>query len=161
LLEKEEFLKSLVKFFDKRKLKNSTNQSVNSQLTSNITYPRDYYINSTTNVVEGAEALDLLAHTDAGKHFFTKTRRKRWANAVQRDKFEQAEAEVGSARMKEAVDWALVSGISNIKAIISAARNGKRAKKNGRVTKPTVSNEEFAKSWDVNSMVGKNKADEG
>jgi phage replication O-like protein O len=64
----------------------------------------------------------LGAGTPASKYLFEKTGRKRWQNLVQKEQFEKAESEVGEARMKEAVNWALTSGISNIKSIITAAR---------------------------------------
>jgi len=67
----------------------------------------------------------LEANTDASKYLFSKTGRKRWQNQVQKEEFEKAEAEVGSERMIEAINWALLSGISNIKSIITAARRQK------------------------------------
>lgn len=69
----------------------------------------------------------LGAETPASKYLFEKTGRKRWANLVQKEQFEKAESEVGEARVKEAIDWALTSGISNIKSIITAARRSKHA----------------------------------
>jgi hypothetical protein len=53
------------------------------------------------------------------------TGRKRWQNHLQKDKFERTEAEVGAVRMVEAIDWALLSGISSVKSIITAAKKGK------------------------------------
>jgi len=43
---------------------------------------------------------------------------------VQKEEFEKVEAQVGEGRMKEAIDWALLSGISNIKSILTAAKKG-------------------------------------
>lgn len=71
---------------------------------------------------KGANAPFLAAQTEASRYLFNKTGRKRWANSVQKEAFERAEAEVGFGRMKEAIDWALLSGISNIKSIVTAAR---------------------------------------
>jgi len=71
---------------------------------------------------KGRSSTDLTASTPASKYLFEKTGRKRWQNLVQKEKFEKAEAEVGVGRMKGAIDWALTSGISNIKSIITAAR---------------------------------------
>lgn len=68
----------------------------------------------------------LGAVTEASRYLFTKTRRKKWANLVQKEEFEKCEAEVGAKRMIEAIDWALISGISNIKSMITAARKGSR-----------------------------------
>lgn len=83
---------------------------------------------STTKVVDGDKAPDTLAaQTPASKYLFEQTGRKRWQNLVQKKEFEKAECEVGEERMKEAIDWALTSGISNIKSMITAAR-----RKNGR-----------------------------
>ncbi len=75
---------------------------------------------------KGAKAPDSLgAQTPASKYLFEKTGRKRWQNLIQKEQFEKAESEVGEARMKEAIEWALTSGISNIKSIITAARRSK------------------------------------
>ncbi len=41
-----------------------------------------------------------------------------------KEEFEKTETQVGEARMKEAIDWALLSGISNIKSILTAAKKG-------------------------------------
>ena len=71
---------------------------------------------------KGADAPFLGADTEASKYLFAKTGRKRWANLVQKEEFEKAESEAGPERMKRAVDWALLSGISNIKSIVTAAR---------------------------------------
>jgi len=77
---------------------------------------------------KGAKAPDgLVATTPASKYLFEKTGRKRWGNLVQKEEFEKAEALVGEARMRSAIDWALLSGISNIKSIITAAKGGRRA----------------------------------
>ena len=71
---------------------------------------------------KGANAPFLGAQTEASMYLFNKTGRKHWANLVQKEEFERAEAEVGPGRMKEAIDWALLSGIPNIKSIVTAAR---------------------------------------
>jgi len=64
------------------------------------------------------------ADTPASKYLFEKTGRKRWANLVQKELFEETETGLGFERMKEAINWALASGISNIKSIITAAKKG-------------------------------------
>jgi len=73
----------------------------------------------------GPSPQGLGAQTPASKYLFEKTGRKRWQNLVQKEQFEKAESEVGEARMKEAIDWALTSGISNIKSIITTSRRKK------------------------------------
>ncbi len=78
-----------------------------------------------TKETRGPSTQGLDAQTPAAKYLFEKTSRKRWQNLVQKEQFEKAESEVGEARMKEAIDWALTSGISNIKSIITAARRSK------------------------------------
>ena len=76
---------------------------------------------------EGGQALPpCIVQTPASKYLFDKTGRKRWANQVQKESFEQAEAEVGEVRMVEAINWALESGISNIKSMVTAARRGQK-----------------------------------
>ena len=70
----------------------------------------------------------LGAQTPASKYLFEKTGRKRWQNVVQKELFETTEAEVGEQRMTEAVNWALASGISNIKSVCTAAKKGGRHK---------------------------------
>lgn len=82
---------------------------------------------STTKVVDEGKPASLAAQTPASKYLFEQTSRKRWSNLVQKKEFEKAESEVGEARMKEAIDWALTSGISNIKSIITAGRREKGA----------------------------------
>lgn len=62
------------------------------------------------------------AATEASRYLFSKTGRKRWPNLVQKEKFEKCEAEVGHEDMKWGIDWALTSGISNIKSMMTAAR---------------------------------------
>jgi len=80
---------------------------------------------SSTKVEEGSKPPDSLApQTPISKYLFEKTSRKRWKNRVQKEEFEKVEAQVGEARMKEVVDWALLSGISNIKSILTAAKKG-------------------------------------
>jgi len=87
--------------------------------------------------VEGSKPLDpLAALTPASKYLFEKTSRKRWKNLVQKEEFEKVEAQVGEARMKEAIDWALLSGISNIKSILTAAKKGGRRDTTGREQPP-------------------------
>lgn len=71
---------------------------------------------------KGADAPFLGADTEASRYLFAKTGRKRWANLVQKEEFEKAESEAGPERMKRAVDWALLSGISNIKSMVTASR---------------------------------------
>ena len=71
---------------------------------------------------EGRHSPQLGPDTPASRYLFEQTGRKRWAFAVQKKEFEKAESEVGEARMKEAINWALTSGISNVKSIITAAR---------------------------------------
>jgi hypothetical protein len=80
-------------------------------------------------ILKANQSADFLPRTESSKYFFAKTHRKRWSNSVQRDSFEAAEAQFGYTRMVGAIDWALLSGISNIKSIISAARNGKDIRK--------------------------------
>jgi hypothetical protein len=82
-------------------------------------------------ILKADKSADFLPRTEASRYLFTKTRRKRWGNSVQRDSFEAAEAQFGYTRMVDAIDWALLSGISNIKSIISAARNDKNWKSQG------------------------------
>lgn len=65
---------------------------------------------------------ELTPSTEASKYLFEKTGRKRWGNSVQKQAFENVEKEVGPQRVIEAVDWALLSGISNIKSILTAAK---------------------------------------
>ncbi len=80
-----------------------------------------------TLVEEGSKPPDsLAAQTPSSKYLFEKTSRKRWKNLVQKEEFEKVEDQVGEARMKEAIDWALLSGISNIKSILTAAKKGGR-----------------------------------
>ncbi len=66
------------------------------------------------------------AATKASEYLFEKTSRKRWANLVQKELFERTEAEVGFPIMKEAIDWALIKGISHIQSMITTAK--KKAK---------------------------------
>jgi len=81
---------------------------------------------------EGANPPDSLgAVTPASKYLFEKTHRKRWANEVQKEEFERSEAQVGFPGMKDAIDWALTSGIDNIKSIITAAKRGRKEKDEG------------------------------
>ena len=80
--------------------------------------------NSSTKVEEGKHPDSLAANTPSSKYLFEKTSRKRWKNLVQKEEFEKVEAQVGEDRMKEAIDWALLSGISNIKSILTAAKKG-------------------------------------
>jgi len=90
-----------------------------------------------TKVEEGSKPPDTLAaQTPASKYLFEKTSRKRWKNLVQKEEFEKVEAQVGEARMKEAIDWALLSGISNIKSILTAAKKGGRRDTAGREQPP-------------------------
>ena len=77
--------------------------------------------------------ITFSASTPASSYLFEQTGRKRWKYQVQKEQFEKAEAEVGLARMKEAIDWALTSGISNIKSIITAARKERDGKGKGTV----------------------------
>lgn len=79
----------------------------------------------------GSSPPSLGPETPASRYLFEKTSRKRWQNLVQKEQFEKAESEVGEARMKEAIDWALTSGISNIKSMITASRR----KKDGEPTR--------------------------
>lgn len=75
---------------------------------------------------------DTLAPvTPASKYLFENTKRKRWPNLVQKGQFEQVEADVGFDRMKDAIDWALTSGISNIKSILTAAKRKEKGGQNG------------------------------
>jgi len=67
----------------------------------------------------------LQPSTPASKYYFEKANRKRWANKVQKEEFERCENEVGFDRMKNAIDWALTSGIHNPKSMITAARKKK------------------------------------
>ena len=86
---------------------------------------KDTISKDTIQKIGGPSPQGLGAETPASKYFFEKTGRKRWQNLVQKEQFEKAESEVGEAGMKEAIDWALTSGISNIKAIITAAKRNK------------------------------------
>jgi len=86
---------------------------------------KDTITKDTIQKIGGPSPQGLGAQTPASKYLFEKTGRKRWQNLVQKEQFEKAEFEVGEARMKEAIDWALTSGISNIKSIITAARREK------------------------------------
>lgn len=79
---------------------------------------------SIKEVKGGPSSQGLVAQTPASKYLFEKTGRKRWQNLVQKEQFEKAEFAVGEERMKEAINWALTSGISNIKSIITAAKKG-------------------------------------
>jgi len=79
----------------------------------------------------GPSPPELGAQTPASKYYFEQTGRKRWRYPVQKEQFEKAEAEVGEARMKDAIDWALTSGIDNIKSIITAAKRGRKEKDEG------------------------------
>ncbi len=81
--------------------------------------------NSPTKVEEGKPD-KLSAQTPASKYLFEKTARKRWKNIVQKEEFEKVEEQVGEARLKQAIDWALLSGISNIKSMLTAAKKGGR-----------------------------------
>ncbi|MBA7704170.1 hypothetical protein ES703_112971 [subsurface metagenome] len=92
--------------------------------------------NSSTKVEEGKSPDSLAAQTPAAKYLFEKTSRKRWKNLVQKEEFEKVEAQVGEARMKGAIDWALLSGISNIKSILTAAKKGGRRDTAGREQPP-------------------------
>jgi phage replication O-like protein O len=75
---------------------------------------------------------DTLAPvTPASKYLFENTKRKRWPNLVQKGQFEQVEADVGFDHMKDAIDWALTSGISNIKSILTAAKRKRKGGQNG------------------------------
>ncbi len=76
----------------------------------------------------------LEARTEASRFLFERTGRRRWANLSQRDAFEACEREVGLEAMKGGIDWALVSGISNIKSMITAARKAARHGTNGTGT---------------------------
>jgi len=88
---------------------------------------------STSTKVEGDKSPDsLAAQTPASRYLFEKTGRKRWKNLVQKEEFEKVEAQVGEARMKEAIDWALLSGISNVKSILTAAKKGSKHGDAGR-----------------------------
>ncbi len=79
---------------------------------------------SKENVKEVSTSL-LGAVTPVSKYFFEKSRRKRWSNLVQKEEFEKCEAEVGEEAMMGGVKWALGSGITNIKSMITAARKRK------------------------------------
>jgi hypothetical protein len=87
----------------------------------------------TSTKVEGDKSPDsLAAQTPASKYLFEKTGRKRWKNLVQKEEFEKVESQVGEARMKEAIEWALLSGISNVKSILTAAKKGGRHDDEGK-----------------------------
>lgn len=96
-----------------------------SQVPEPSTEPAIESIESIETIEKGGSSPGLGAQTPSSKYLFEKTNRKRWPNLVQKEQFEKAEAEVGEARMKEAIDWALTSGISNIKSIITASRRKK------------------------------------
>jgi len=51
---------------------------------------------------------------------------------------------LGIERMKESIDWALLSGISNIKSIITAAKKGKVL---GEDKKRLSTTEELEREW--------------
>ncbi|MFQ5925610.1 MAG: hypothetical protein ACE5IE_06410 [Dehalococcoidia bacterium] len=88
-----------------------------------LAMPKERESSKDSSKEEGAKPSSL---SPATKYLFEKTRRKQWPNLLQKEKFEECEQEVGSARMIEAIDWALTSGISNIKSMITAAKEGKR-----------------------------------
>jgi phage replication O-like protein O len=68
----------------------------------------------------------LTATTEVSRYLFEKTNRKRWANFVQKEKFEACENQVGVKVMKDAVDWALTRGIADIKSMITTAQKKAR-----------------------------------
>jgi len=83
----------------------------------------------TTSKIKGGskqsgEPDPLAPATDASHYLFQVTNRKRWPNPVQKGLFEACETEVGAERLKQAVDWALGSGIHNVKSMMTAARKG-------------------------------------
>ena len=91
----------------------------------------------TSTKVEGDKSPDsLAAQTPASKYLIEKTGRKRWKNLVQKEEFEKVEGQVGEARMKEAIDWALLSGISNVKSMLTAAKKGGRHDDAGKRPEP-------------------------
>jgi hypothetical protein len=92
-----------------------------------------YLVRATKEKEVKEEKDTLVASTDASKYLFEKTGRKRWANPVQKQAFEKVEQEVGPLRVIEAVDWALLSGINNIKSILTAAQKGGPSGKKQRV----------------------------
>ncbi len=98
------------------------------------------------------DVVDLLQpSTPASKYLFEKTSRKRWANKLQREEFEKCEEEVGFAKMKDAIDWALTSGIHNIKSMMTAARKGKingAHQGHSQSGKKLPNGEQLARDWD-------------
>jgi phage replication O-like protein O len=89
----------------------------------------------TTKEEGGSSTPHLGPATPASKYLFKKTGRKRWQNLVQEEEFEKAESQVGYEKMKNAIDWALTSGISNVKSIITAARREKKEKEKSSAEK--------------------------
>jgi hypothetical protein len=85
--------------------------------------------------VENVTGKPLQPQTPGTKYLFEKTNRKRWQNLVQKEMFEATEAEVGESRMIEAINWALGSGINNVKSICTAAKKG-----SNHGTKPSANN---------------------
>lgn len=65
---------------------------------------------------------ELSADTPASRFLFKETGRIRWANRIQKELFEDCEAEVGSEVMLDAVVWALRRGVRNVPSIVGAAQ---------------------------------------
>ena len=87
-----------------------------------LVMPKESIKESIKETSSKEEGRPQTTRTPATEYLFSQTGRKRWQYRMQKEEFEKAEAEVGFERMKEAIDWALLSGISNIKSIITAAR---------------------------------------
>lgn len=69
--------------------------------------------------------------SEAAQEYFKQWRRKRWKSPAERELFEGTERDVGGEIMRAKVIWAAQSGISNVKAICTAARNAKAGKTSG------------------------------
>lgn len=149
--------------------KSVTNQSHKRDQPVTVACPTSHALNAPKESLKKAskesleEGAPFGASTSASRYLFEKTGRKRWSNLLQKSEFESTETEVGFERMKNAIDWALLSGISNIKSMLTAARKERRShgeqgqgiRALGRGPekgegKPYRNAEERAASWDPN-----------
>jgi len=71
------------------------------------------------------------ALTTGQKYFLEAFGRKRFATNIQKQVLADCEREVGTERLKEAIDWAARNGISRVDSILTAARKGGRRDKKG------------------------------
>lgn len=74
---------------------------------------------------------DCAPLTEASAYLFETYGRHsyRWQNQSQKEAFESCEAQMGSAIMKKAIDWAFKKGITNVKAIITASYGWEKVRK--------------------------------